>query len=211
MQHASATHLAGGNITYTCVSGNTYKVKITIYRDCAGIALVTPFLTATGCGDTVTQAYSGTAPTPVLITPACKGGLTTCNGGTDPGIQRYDYVFTFTLPAALAACKDVIFSYDVDYRNNAITTLINPGTQDLYIEAHLNPVAAPCNTSPDFQTDPILFLCINQKNCFNFGATDPNGDSLVYSFINPRQAGGAIVTYEPGFDSTHAITGTPNS
>ena len=31
---ASAAHLVGGEITYTCVGTNQYQVKLRIYRDC---------------------------------------------------------------------------------------------------------------------------------------------------------------------------------
>ena len=30
----SATHLIGGEITYTCLGGNQYEIKVVIYRDC---------------------------------------------------------------------------------------------------------------------------------------------------------------------------------
>ena len=33
---AMATHLAGSDITYTCLGGNTYRIDLTFYRDCAG-------------------------------------------------------------------------------------------------------------------------------------------------------------------------------
>lgn len=31
-----ATHIYGGDLTYAWVSGNTYKIKLTLYGDCAG-------------------------------------------------------------------------------------------------------------------------------------------------------------------------------
>ena len=35
---ASATHISGADITYKWISGNTYQLSLTLYRDCAGIA-----------------------------------------------------------------------------------------------------------------------------------------------------------------------------
>ncbi|MFN7592103.1 MAG: hypothetical protein ACK5QZ_02040, partial [Bacteroidota bacterium] len=35
---SSATHAAGADIAYEWVSGNTYKVTCTFYRDCGGVA-----------------------------------------------------------------------------------------------------------------------------------------------------------------------------
>lgn len=31
---ASATHLVGSDISYTCLGGNTYRIDLTFYRDC---------------------------------------------------------------------------------------------------------------------------------------------------------------------------------
>src|ERR1044071_3350649 len=34
---AQASHSMGADLTYKCLSGNTYKVTLTFYRDCSGI------------------------------------------------------------------------------------------------------------------------------------------------------------------------------
>jgi len=36
-----------------------------------------------------------------------------------------------------------------------------------------------------FNLFPPLFICVNQPFTFNHAATDPNGDSLVYSLYTP--------------------------
>ncbi|MBK6987618.1 MAG: hypothetical protein IPH33_04905 [Bacteroidetes bacterium] len=33
---AYATHMAGADISYTCLGGNSYRIDLTFYRDCAG-------------------------------------------------------------------------------------------------------------------------------------------------------------------------------
>src|SRR4051812_7637727 len=110
-----ATHLAGGSITYKCLSGNNYTVTLTIYRDCKGVALAVPVLTVVGCSNTFTVSYTGPTVVPVLITPPCNATVkTACDipSGTAAGIQRYDYSFNYILPAALVACSDVMFAYE---------------------------------------------------------------------------------------------------
>src|SRR4051812_20075588 len=37
MQEARASHLLGGDMTYTSLGGNQYRVKFRLYRDCTGI------------------------------------------------------------------------------------------------------------------------------------------------------------------------------
>ncbi|MBP9922745.1 MAG: hypothetical protein KBF92_02870, partial [Bacteroidia bacterium] len=34
----SASHTMGADLTYECLGGNTYKVTVSFYRDCIGIA-----------------------------------------------------------------------------------------------------------------------------------------------------------------------------
>ena len=33
--NASAFHIAGGDFTYRWISGNTFEIKLTLYRDCS--------------------------------------------------------------------------------------------------------------------------------------------------------------------------------
>ena len=33
-----ATHISGADITYRWISGNTFELNLTLYRDCSGIA-----------------------------------------------------------------------------------------------------------------------------------------------------------------------------
>ncbi|MFM9052321.1 MAG: hypothetical protein ACKOKF_08395, partial [Bacteroidota bacterium] len=35
---SKATHLMGADLTYECLGGNTYRVTLSLYRDCIGIA-----------------------------------------------------------------------------------------------------------------------------------------------------------------------------
>ena len=37
-QHLRATHVAGGDISYQCLGGNQYQIKLRLYRDCQAIA-----------------------------------------------------------------------------------------------------------------------------------------------------------------------------
>ncbi len=36
-----ATHVQGGDITFKCLGGNQYRVTMSLYRDCAGVAAPT--------------------------------------------------------------------------------------------------------------------------------------------------------------------------
>src|SRR5258708_1149655 len=86
----NATHNAGAQITYHCLGNNRYQIVATIYRDCFGIALANPTLILrSSCYPT-----SMVVPTPIdtvdVTIPCPTAPLSSCYGGTSPGIQRYD-------------------------------------------------------------------------------------------------------------------------
>ena len=83
-----------------------------------------------------------------------------------------------------AAMLDWIFSFYVCCRNCAITTLVNPCSDNMYVEATLNNLAFQRrNSSPvQFTNIPVAFVCVNQSFTYNHGVYDPNGDSLCVFF-----------------------------
>ena len=97
-------------------------------------------------------------------------------------------------------------------RNAAITTVVDPSNEQLCVQAELNNLNF-CNNSPIFTEYPAPYICVNEPFCFNNGAFDPDGDSLVYSLITPLAydfATGTIgnVQYLPGYSVTSPISGS---
>ena len=209
-----ATHISGADITYTWVSGNTYTLDLTLYRDCSGIAApnnVSVSYSSATCGYNLSVTLNKIPGTGQEITHPCTAGLTTCTGGTSPGIQKYEYTGTVTLPAQ---CTDWRFGYVICCRNCAITTLsYTPnncsGVPAMYVEATLNNVAAPNNSSPIFSNIPISFLCIGQAFHYNHGAFETDGDSITYSFITPRSAANTNVVFAAGYNVNNPISSSP--
>ena len=210
----SATHISGADITYTWVSGNTYTLDLTLYRDCSGVSApnnVSVSYSSVSCNYNLSVTLNKLAGTGQEITHPCTPGLTTCSGGSNPGIQKYEYTGTVTLPAQ---CTDWRFGYSICCRNCAITTLsYTPpnctGVPALYVEATLNNVAAPNNSSPIFSNIPISFLCIGQTFHYNHGAFETDGDSITYSFITPRSAANTNVTFASGYNVNSPISSSP--
>lgn len=221
LRSVRATHLAGVDLTYTCLGGNQYQVEVTWYRDCAGIAAPTSetvTVSSASRNQTLTLNLSRVPGTGQEITVPCNTAATTCSGGTVPGIQKWVYRGTITLPGA---ATDWVFSVRRNARNNAITNVnlstnsqgatYNPGVNGpyIYVEARLNNVAAPCNSSPRFSNDPILFLCANQLFTYNQGTLDPNNDSLMYQLVPPMDAANATLVYYSPFSYTYPLTANP--
>lgn len=208
VQRSSASHGAGGNLTYTHLTGNQYLVHFTYYRDCFGIAAPTSvivYIESFSCGIGQQQFNAAEIGTGVEITYPCSTSQTTCGNGTAPGIQRHDYEVTVALPGQ---CPDWRIWVTDCCRNQAITTLNNAAGLGVYIEARLNNTNTD-NSSPQFAIDPILFVCTGANFAFNNGAIDQEGDSLVYSFIAPRTDANMNCAYNPGYSVLNPISSTP--
>lgn len=206
---AYASHAQGGDLTYTCLGGNQYQLRLAFYRDCAGTTApgsVTINISSVTCNQNFNTTLTPIPGTGIDVTPICPQLTTECSGGNYPGVQEWIYEGVITLPQA---CTDWTFSFSLCCRNAATNTIVNPGGQNIYIETTLNNVVAPCNNSPTFSNRPVPFVCAGQSYCFNHGAIDPDGDSLVYSLVNPLTAPATPVTFISPYSALQPIPSSP--
>ena len=204
--HLYASHVMGADLTFACLGPNQYEVTLSVYRDCNGIGLNGPLTinySSAQCGVNsslnLNQVGSG-----IDITPACLQSTDACNGGSGYGIQKYTFQGVLNLPPGCGS--DWVLSWTLCCRNAAITTLSNPGNDNLYIEADLNNTVSTCVSSPTFANDPIAVYCVNYPQQFNHGAIAPNGDSLSY-YLMPSETGqGISVAYNPGYSATNPLS-----
>lgn len=201
-QQAKATHAVGADLTYTCISNNTYEITLRFYRDCGGVAFPrNPSVSISAdasCGFTA-QTLSLTLQNARDVSQVCAGTSTTCSGGSVQGTQEARFTAQVTLPAG---CESYTISYTECDRNSAITNLTNSGSFCIYVETKLNTNLAPCNSSPQFNNLPVLYSCQNQVAQFNHGFFDPDGDSLVFSLTNPRTTNNVNLAFISGLSAT---------
>jgi len=214
-QNLFATHAAGADLTYKCLGGLTYEIEATFYRDCSGSSEpgnVTIRYSSLSCGYNQTVvATKRLINNGTEITLPCVTTPSSCTTGMSTGIRKWVYVAVVTLPAA---CSDWVFSYRVCCRNCSITTIQNPCSagSEIYVEAKLNNILAPCNNSPYFSTLPIAFVCIGQNFSYNQGVIDIDNDSLVYDLITPMTSATTTVNWlPPNTTQSPIITSTPFS
>lgn len=205
----NATHSMGMDLTYQCLGEDTLLFTLAFYRDCEGILPAASYdvdFVSTSCGLSFTETFNQVSVQP--LSAVCASLQTTCNGGTYPGVEEYIYQATVILPAK---CNDWNASTSVCCRNNAINTINNPGDENIFVETVINNVDVLCNNSPVFGVKPVPFMCANKSYCFNNGAADLDGDSLVYTMITPTTGigPGDTVTYVAGYDSQNPITSNP--
>lgn len=208
---ASADHIAGVDLTYKCIQAPfDYEFTVTIYRDCAGIPITTytSLIIESICADSSfvvsvpPDTWQGTE-----ITPICDEEASNCSGGPWPGFQTYVFVFPVTLSAQ---CDDWRLYWTDCCRSVSISTIDQPQQADVWLEANIDNTAGDCNSSPQFTNEPIFLTCLGQEFCYNVGAVDADGDSLVYSLIDPLQFDTITVDWVAGYSADQPLTSSPS-
>ncbi|MBI3518534.1 MAG: PKD domain-containing protein [Bacteroidetes bacterium] len=200
---AKASHISGGQITYKCLGNNVYEVKLTYFWDCQGgfNPGTSQTIDVNGCGNVLSLTVNQSSLTPGDGIPAdglcANSGLTTCK-------KRIEYIGTITLPST---CNSWTFSIGSCCRGGNITNISGGTSASYYHFATLNNVAAPCNNSADISIGTLPNFCVNQSACFNLGATEIDGNTLSYAFIDAYQTATTFVTYNGGYSGTVPITG----
>ena len=206
---AYASHAQSADLTYQCIGGNQYQLSLSFYRDCAGANApnsVNINFSSISCNQNFNATLQPIPGTGLDVTPICQNVQTQCNNGNYPGVQEYIYRGIVTLPAQ---CNDWVFSFTLCCRNAAINNIQNPGGENIYVEARLNNLNFNCNSSPTFSNAPIPFVCVGQNYCFNHGATDIDGDSLVYSLVAPATGPNTTVIYTAGYSALQPVLSNP--
>ncbi len=205
--HLDAAHLVGGEISYRCIGNHNYEISLTIYRDC--LSQGAPFDSAASI--TIYTAnntlLANLEPVPLsqnnlpIIAP---NNCTTLpnNVCTEKAIYRT----TINLPPVPGG---YILTHQRCCRNQTISNIPSPdnwgNTYSIAIPS--NDVA--CNSSPRFNADPPVVLCLNQSISLDLSAHEDDGDSLYYSLCYPLHGGGRDQTGGTGFNSPRPSPAAP--
>lgn len=183
-----ATHIVGGEMTYTCLGNDQYLVVLTIFRDC----------------------YYG-SPGAWFDDPASIGVFDANNNFLFQKLVDWDPMLNDTLNPDLSnecfsvppdVCVHTTYystiitlpylpgGYQLVYqrccRNQTIVNLVEPLNVGATYSINIGDQALlECNSSPKFNNWPPLYLCVNQPFQIDQSAVDPDGDSLVYRLCNP--------------------------
>ncbi len=200
---AKASHISSADISYEYITGNTYKVKLTLYRDCQGIALGTSEIiniasvsTAQTTSLTVNQVSTG------QVQNFCATVATNCSNvfSSFPGFEYTKYEGTITLPNT---ANDWVFSWSTCCRSAAIVNLSNAVSNSATVITTLNNSNPVFNNSPVFTNDAIMIFATNQTYTYNFGSIDPDGDSIHYSLVTPLDIPTTNCVFNVGFTAAN--------
>ncbi len=188
-----ADHIAGGEMFYTYVSNAngtfTYNVTFKLYKKCFSESEIkNPTIVS------IFEKGTNRRIADISVRHSSIDNLVLNN--TDPCIidppeicfQAINYTFTVTLPVSDSG---YILATEANYRIDGFANLLvsSPGAT-FTAEIPATPFAR--NTSARFNDKDLVVVCANNKFSYDFGATDPDGDELRYSFCtayDSRSAG----------------------
>lgn len=185
-----ASHIVGGVIHYECLGNNDYLITLKVYRDC--LPGNSNFDNSPNVG--VYEGSTLIATVNFSLSEATVTELPLVTG--DPCLIPPDDICTaeaiYTAEVNLPPTDEgYILAYQRCCRN--VTILNVPAQFDNLgstFYAEMPPEAlAQCNSNPSFNELPPVLICANEPFVFDHSATDLDGDSLVYTFCNPKDGG----------------------
>ena len=195
-----ATHIMGADISYRLINETTgrYRFRVTLYRDCAGIQydmngpeqLV---INNNGFRTIIPLTkISDSEVTPMCLPPDVSSKPpTNCPGGPFgtpvlsngiKGVTRWVGEAEYTI--GYQANTWAYAGWTSCCRNNIINTIVNPGSEFLWVQAVINRDPIIKNNSTIFTSPPIPYWCSQRLNTYNHGAVDFYDDSLGLGYIN---------------------------
>lgn len=179
-------HIAGGDLTSTWLGGNTYEVKLTLFRDCSN-PLAANFDPVLYLGIFVLNSNSLYDTLTMRLDTSYAVGLTgnACSPPPAVCLEIGYYTDTLTLPSGLGP---MYLIWERCCRNQGVVNLDNPNAAGLafYLEI---PDGLWQNSSPQILSEPTPYTCVDQFTQISFEAFDPDGDSLVYRLATPLNGG----------------------
>jgi gliding motility-associated-like protein len=186
-----ASHIVGGELYYTYLGSDRYRLTLKVYRDC--INGIPPFdypayigiydVTGTILLSTEFLYHPGSIILPAQAIDPCL------NVPDNVCVEEAIYQRDIYLPPRIGGYQ---LAYQRCCRNETILNLIQPdNTGATYYTAIPERTAIFTNSGPRFNHFPPIFICLDQPLVFDHSASDPDGDSLVYSLCEPLKGGSA--------------------
>ncbi len=192
-----AKHIVGGEIVYRFLGNNSnvnrYEFTMRIYRDCDATGTPPPAqldaraiigVYAKKSGRFIESYSVDLIGSPRRISPPSLPCLIPPNVCVEEGT----YIWQKEMPVIE---DDYVIIYSRCCRNEAIDNIIRPGSVGATYSVEITNFAQETgNNSPTFQQFPPTVICGGYPLTFNHGATDKEGDQLVYKFCEPFTGGG---------------------
>lgn len=195
-----AGHMLGGSLSYEYVGATTgianqYKVRLSLERELFGVPLGTIAsveLKSSQCNVTTT-IFLDLVGSEYLNTAS---GQFNCVNMNNINFQprTLDFEALILIPWS---CPDFKLYWESCCRPYILGSIQDPSNSGFYIEAELNTLTAPHNSSPRFVGVPNIFQCTGVTATVAQNATELDGDSVRYELVPARTNATTSVTYMP--------------
>ncbi|MCO5231640.1 MAG: gliding motility-associated C-terminal domain-containing protein [Chitinophagales bacterium] len=196
---SKATHLIGGEMNYRHIANDSFKVTLSVYRDCylgqADFDYPGYILVYEGDGTFLGYFSIYGQPRkrlPVVIEDECY------TAPPNICVEKMQYEFDGILPE-----NDLGYylSYQRCCRNGTILNVYDDLVDSVLssgmnLYAYVPPLKTIVNSNPVFNNYPPVAICVNKEFNFDHSAKDNDGDSLVYKLCTPTDA---MNTVQPTF------------
>ena len=185
---SKASHIIGGDILYKCLGSNQYEVTVNIYRDCFFGRNDAPFDDPASIGvfDAVSHDLLIDLRIPFTGDDTLNSLLADPCFVVPPTVCVHTSTYRDTVEL-LPRANGYRLVYQRCCRNQTVNNIILPDRTGATYEIIVSEKALnECNASPVFKEWPPIFICAGTEIDYDHGATDVEGDSLVYSLCTPN-------------------------
>lgn len=184
-----AAHLVGGEISYICLGGSDYRIKLRVYRDCASGGAQFDNFAAIAVYDSVGNLILNLSipKGPTINVPADSTGNPCVSAPPGLCTEYAEYIDTVTLPPTRGG---YVITHQRCCRNSSISNVINSGDFGNTYTVRIPPNDTLCNSTPQFNSAAPIVLCLNEDINLPLNVTEPDGDSLFFDLCNVLAGGG---------------------
>ncbi len=185
-----ATHIVGGEIELIAVKGQagaTHQLKLNLYFDDVNgnVGAIDQTLNL-GFFRKRDNFFLGSYTLPLVANDLISYTNPACVQSNAVRTRLLQYNRLINLPADdFSETEGYYISWERCCRNNIISNIQTPATAGSVFYLEFPSLKQYPNTSPTFKTLTGDYICLNRPFSFEFGATDADGDSLVYSLVTP--------------------------
>ena len=216
---SSQPYTKGLEISYECLPGSNscdYRIYHHRYIDCSyarhlnmiWLPPSVPQLTFNPSTCTAPSLISGwTLYSLTDVTPVCPGSITSCSNSVLPDVDgTYEAVYY----ADYSFCNVNCSIYQIADRSTGWGFLGSISLYQPYYggETQIDLSLVACNNSPVFTSPGSIEICWRRPNYFDYGAYDPDGDSLSYQIVACKQNIGQSISYVSGYSAQQPLGST---
>lgn len=213
---STANHIVGGSLTYEQQGGSTYRITLTLYRDCTDPSNPAfPSVVKINIVKNNGAAFK-VVSIPFTSATSVPPKIDTCVA--NPGICLQEAIYSQVVTGMAPSTGGYHVYFQLCCRTSALLNIKNPTSAGETFYTHIpdNNIVTT-NSSPKWVDGPQSFICQGSPISINHSASDADGDSLYYSLYTPYDSntvtfpGGVFSGVPLAWASTYSATNPLNA